>query len=419
MGIKGLPLLIKEETRGAAVRHIAFSKLHDKRIAVDAPLIINQVVRGIRSKTGRDLRNSKGVLTSHLYGLLKKIIRCFENNIRLVFVFDGKCPEIKNHTVKTRKASREKAQEAMDTVEVDSESYSRFFSQSYKLSEDEITEAKILLDLMGIPHITAPGEADAVLSWLAVRCNDDDQPYVDGVASDDSDMLVLGTPYLYKDMLKFTGRDHIVTILKLRKFLTIANLSHKQFIDLCVLIGSDYSEKLPDVGAKTALRLIRQHRSLTNIHKYYRKHHEMTPELETIFQNMKLARNYFRNALQELDEMEDFNIDMQDLALHEAKILELVDFLCNRHEFDTGKVGEDIIKLQHYQKRMSITSANETDSYQIQNKNQAEKLLGLMTGDIEFRSDTESEPDDDLDTDEEVQNQRGFRPKAPGHTRKA
>ena len=72
MGIKGLPNLIKSIAGDAAIKSYKFSKFSGQTVSVDASLMIHQTVIAMRSN-GKDMKNNKGELTSHLHGLFYKI----------------------------------------------------------------------------------------------------------------------------------------------------------------------------------------------------------------------------------------------------------------------------------------------------------------------------------------------------------
>jgi 5'-3' exonuclease len=50
------------------------------------------------------------------------------------------------------------------------------------------------------------------------------------------------------------------------------NFTQEQFIDLCILSGTDYVATIPKVGAKTAFSLINEHISIENIIKQNSKY---------------------------------------------------------------------------------------------------------------------------------------------------
>ena len=45
-------------------------------------------------------------------------------------------------------------------------------------------------------------------------------------------------------------------------------LTHDQFVDLCILLGCDYCDSIRGVGPKTALKLIREHKCIEEILKH-------------------------------------------------------------------------------------------------------------------------------------------------------
>lgn len=48
----------------------------------------------------------------------------------------------------------------------------------------------------------------------------------------------------------------------LNKVLEGLELTHEQFIDLCILLGCDYCETIRGIGPKRAIDLIREHKSI-------------------------------------------------------------------------------------------------------------------------------------------------------------
>ena len=148
MGIKGLSNLIRKKAWGYAIASYTPNRFKGMTVAVDASLIIHQIAIAMRTKS-KDLYNQEGKLTNHLYGFFYKIINFLEEEIIPIVVFDGKPPEIKTKTIQRRKAAKTK--------------------QSFTMSEINLDVVYTILDLMGIPYIVAPGEADVVCAWLTRR----------------------------------------------------------------------------------------------------------------------------------------------------------------------------------------------------------------------------------------------------------
>ncbi|KAJ6256772.1 DNA repair protein rad13 [Drechslerella dactyloides] len=117
---------------------------------------------------------------------------------------------------------------------------------------DEVTQIMIqecqqLLQMFGIPYITAPMEAEAQCAELVHL------GLVDGIVTDDSDIFLFGGTRVYKNMFnqaKFV-ECYLATDLE-----NEYSLDRKKLIRLAHLLGSDYTEGLPNVGPVTALEIL-------------------------------------------------------------------------------------------------------------------------------------------------------------------
>ncbi|XWV26245.1 endonuclease of the XPG family [Tupanvirus soda lake] len=394
MGIKKLPKLIKDIAGDAAIRSYKFSKFKGWAVSVDASLIIHQTVIALRS-SGRDMKNSKGELTSHLHGLFYKILIFLQNGMVPIFVFDGKAPDIKNKTIEKRKQRKTQAQKNLDELtDSEDEEYIKNFKQTFKPTKADIKEAQILLDLMGIPYIIAPGEADVVCAWLAARHDASGKRYVKGVCSDDSDMLALGAPYLFKDMLRFMSKNKPVKVISLKKALVKMNLTMDQFVDLCVLLGTDYCDNIKGIGPKGAYKLIQKYGTLEKVLASLNKNSDSDgsesdcsdDDCMTNEQCMIEAKKYFKNALKEIDESEDFVITDDQLQLRKFQYEELMDFMCVKHNFDVIRIQTGIDRLKEYHKKMNVTRENNKNVHKILQPRSENYIFKALTEDIEFLS---------------------------------
>ena len=374
MGIKGLPTLIKSVAGTSAIQTYKFSKFKGMKISVDTSLIIHQTVIAIRS-SGKDMVNKNGELTSHLHGLFYKILIFLQNEMVPIFVFDGTAPDIKSKTIEKRRDRREQAETKLKSLS-DSEDneYIKNFKQTFRPTKENIKEARILLDLMGIPYIEAPGEADVICSWLAARRDTNKKPYVNGVCSDDSDMLPLGAPYLFKDMLRFMSMNKPVKVISLNKTLVKMNLTMDQFVNMCALLGTDYCDNIKGIGPKNAYKLISKYGTLEKVLQFLHKTKKIVSESDdsnsnddsdssdsdnkTNEQCMIDARNYFLTALKEIDESDDFVLTDNQLKLRQFQEDELMDFMCVKHGFDVMRVKSGVDRLREYYKIMNVTREN-------------------------------------------------------------
>src|SRR5437667_12845153 len=65
----------------------------------------------MRTRDGQPLQDSKGRITSHLNGLAFRTTRLVADfDIRPVFVFDGRPPELKREEIQRRREGREKSE---------------------------------------------------------------------------------------------------------------------------------------------------------------------------------------------------------------------------------------------------------------------------------------------------------------------
>ncbi|XP_032901005.1 flap endonuclease 1 isoform X1 [Amblyraja radiata] len=127
-----------------------------------------------------------------------------------------------------------------------------------------------LLTLLGVPYIEAPGEAEATCAAL-VRAG-----LVHCTATEDMDALPFGCSRLVRHV---TASPHArVEEFSLPAVLQALQLSHEQFVDLCILLGCDYCDKIHGVGPGRALPLLQQHHSLDGVVQHLRPGRLAVPE---------------------------------------------------------------------------------------------------------------------------------------------
>lgn len=362
MGIDGLPKLIKDIAGKKATKPYYLTSFRGMRVAVDASLMIYQTVIALRA-SGKDLKNKQGQLTSHIQGLFFKILNFLEKGIIPIFVYDGAPPEIKKKTIELRNKRKEAAKATLsDLTDSEDELYIKKFRESFKPTKEDFEESRILLDLMGIPYIIAPGEADPVCAWLTLRNNDDGKRYAKGVCSDDSDMLALGATYLFKDMLRFMGGSKQAFVISLRKALNQMDLSFKQFQDMCVLLGCDYCDRIKGIGPKNAYKLIKAHGSLEDVIEFLQQKKKFA-DLDG--ECLITARDYFRTAVSDLDNNNEFVLTDDNLKLRQYQHDELIDFMCTKHNFDFQKIHKGATRLKRYNVIMKVTRPNNKKVHEI------------------------------------------------------
>ena len=116
-----------------------------------------------------------------------------------------------------------------------------------EVSHIMITECQQLLQLFGLPYITAPMEAEAQCAEL-VRLE-----LVDGIVTDDSDIFLFGGTRVYKNM--FNQAKYVECYLS-SDLVKEYSLTRDKIIQIAHLLGSDYTEGLVNVGPVTALEIL-------------------------------------------------------------------------------------------------------------------------------------------------------------------
>ncbi|KAL0205181.1 hypothetical protein P9112_000488 [Eukaryota sp. TZLM1-RC] len=260
MGIQGLTKVIDDNAPGS-VREQDVKSYFGRKIAIDASTYLYQFLVAIRTAGQGVLTNAVGEDTSHIQGFLSRTTRLLELGMKPLFVFDGAPPELKSTELSRRREAREdatsKKEEAKEvgTTE-DVEKYER---RTVRVTRQHSEEVKQLLTLMGVPHITAPSEAEAECAALAK------QGLVWATATEDMDALTFGTPILLRFLPQADQKKIPVREFHLDDLLHDLDFSMDQFIDLCILLGCDYTTSIKNIGRVRALTLMKEHGSLAGI----------------------------------------------------------------------------------------------------------------------------------------------------------
>lgn len=115
------------------------------------------------------------------------------------------------------------------------------------VTDDMYREVQELLTLFGIPYIIAPQEAEAQCAYLD-RAN-----LVDAVITDDSDVFLFGASTVYRNFFADKKYCEVYSSDRIKKEL---GLDRDRFIQLALLLGSDYTEGVVGVGVVNALEIV-------------------------------------------------------------------------------------------------------------------------------------------------------------------
>ena len=345
-------------------------------------MAIYQFLIAVRSQNGAGgtavmLTNADGETTSHIQGLFNRTIRFLTEGIRPVYIFDGKPPQIKSGELLKRRDKRDKAQAALKTAQEDGNvaEQDKHSKRLVRAGQQENEDCRKLLELMGIPIMIAPCEAEAQASYLAKVGK------VYATATEDMDALTFQTPVLLRKMTFANNSKAMIQTMNYDKAMAGLGLNHEEFVDLCILLGCDYCDTIRGVGPKTALKFIREFKSIENIlanidrEKYAvpdewipnetkkkqkieyntddddedTKPNDETNQVDTIVEPIYVsARHLFHHH--------EVTKDV-DLKWKECQVDELTKFLVDDMGFNVERVKANIDKLQKAYKGMSKPQA--------------------------------------------------------------
>jgi flap endonuclease-1 len=251
-------------------KKIELSDFKGKKFGFDAYNMLFQFVTTIRGIDGEPLKNENGEITSHYSGIFYRISNVLSFGIKPIFVYDGKSHELKAKTKQERRERRELAKEKLEKAiaEEDLENINKLSRQAATIDNKIIEESKELLNAMGVPCFTAPGEAEAQISFMTSIGQ------TDYSVSQDYDCFLFGSPNLIKNIgvsgkrkvpFKKVYVDVYPYILESERIFSKLNITREKLIWMSLLIGTDFNDKVEGVGPKTALKLVRENSSFEDI----------------------------------------------------------------------------------------------------------------------------------------------------------
>jgi len=263
VGVQLTPIVVKDR--------IVLDELRGKRLAVDGNGELYQFLALIRLRDGTPLRDASGRVTSHLSGLFYRTTRLIADyGLQLVFVFDGAPPAMKSAELGRRRAIRQRYDEEFAAARAAGDlarAYSKATMTS-RLTGEMVSEAIDLLQMMGIPALQAPSEAEAQAAHMA-RAG-----AVWAAASKDYDSLLFGASRVVR-FLTISGKEFLPSrrafraitpeLIDLNRMLTVLGITRLQLVDLGILVGTDFNAGVKGIGPKKALGLVRRYGSIESM----------------------------------------------------------------------------------------------------------------------------------------------------------
>lgn len=292
MGVDGLYKFINKNFPDV-YNTVAINEISGKSCIIDGMQHIYSQLIYMRSRD-KEVISSSGKNISHIHGLINSLTYYLKNNIIPIFIFDGKTPDIKRKKIEERKKNlkdnltklkelqqqKDNLNEYINLLSNDNidelgelidkniddfifgtppvdiinleeeilkmnnihEEYKKIYKKSIVMKDYYIKDWIQILQFLGLPVIKAEGEADPLCAFMLKNNSN-----IYGIISDDSDMLVFGSPILMRKSI-----NQQFTIIELEKILVnIEILLSNEFgkyisfdldnlVDFSILLGTDY-----------------------------------------------------------------------------------------------------------------------------------------------------------------------------------
>ncbi|MCL5101841.1 MAG: flap endonuclease-1 [Candidatus Marsarchaeota archaeon] len=333
---------------------ISLKQLNGKTVAIDAYNVLYQFLSIIRQPDGSPLKDSKGRVTSHLSGLFYRSIDLIQNGITPIYVFDGIPSKLKMKTIEARTRRRDEAYNAwMEAKAKGAMEAARTYAQeSTRVDKNIVASAKKLLELMGIAHISAPGEGEAQASYMCRK------GLVYAAASQDYDTLLFGADTIIRNLTlsgrrKLPKKNVYVEVEPERIVLseTLANLgiSRQQLIWVGIMLGNDFNEGIKGIGPKTALKIAKGSKSLEEVEaaiaeKYNSSFQTDVREVEELFNNPEV--------------IDISPSELEKMVLSKPDTKGIMDMMCADYEFSENRIAkfaETLEKLRNSSRQEGIS----------------------------------------------------------------
>lgn len=206
------------------------------------------------------------------------------------------------------------------------------------ITQKDFDTAKELFDILHVPYFQAPLEAETMCADLCRR------GLVDAVLSEDTDVLAYKSPVF---LTKIDIRNETCVRIKYNDVITNLNLSEEQFLDFCIMCGTDYNKNIFRVGPESSYKLVQIHGSIEEIEKNSKHdigilNHKRTRELFNDYEKTSISIPYCGepdfNKLQHFIFKKNVQTNME--ALKQAFVHQSLVFESSEEEVDMEKEVE-------------------------------------------------------------------------------
>ncbi|KAF4126062.1 exonuclease 1 [Geosmithia morbida] len=244
MGVSGLLPLLKSIQRPTEVKNF-----RGQTLGIDGYGWLHRAAYSCAVELGQGKPTDK-----YVTACMHRIRLLCQFGVKPYMVFDGDYLPSKAATEDARAKSRdEKKKAALGYIKAGKPSLAaQEFQKCIDVTPEMAASLIHQLKKINVPYVVAPYEADAQLVYLERK------GLIDGIISDDSDLLVFGAKRLLTKMdrygacIEINRRDFCAC-----REVSLTGWSDADFRRMAILSGCDYLDGLPSVGLKTAYRMLR------------------------------------------------------------------------------------------------------------------------------------------------------------------
>jgi len=316
------------------IKETSIKELSGKTLVVDGHNMLYQFLTTIRQQDGSLLTDRNGNVTSHLIGLIARLTTFLQNNIKLIFVFDGKVPDLKKQELQKRKTAKISAQEKYETAKSEENvaDMKKYASRTTRLTPELLEEAKTLIGAIGIPIVQAPSEGEA----QAAKIVSNGDAYA--IVSQDADSLLFGATRVIRN-LNISGKRKVGAtykkvypeIIELSENLNELHIDREKLIFLAMLVGTDYDVGgIKGIGPKTAISLV----------KKYDKPEDLFEEVKWS-EHFSISWEEVYDTIININIIDDYSLEWKPFDKKKIRAL-----LVDKHDFSEERISRLFEKLE-------------------------------------------------------------------------
>lgn len=336
MGIKNINKLLKSKCN-QGIRNISIEKLRKKYIGIDTSIYLYKYT----------------YMGNMLECFLKQINHLLSYEITPIYFFDGKPSEEKMKLIEKRNNEHKKKLEKIEEMNNELEELEKIENptndileqiltkeeqirkkkkNTIRINKNDLGELKKILKNLGIYYYECDGEADIYMKSFSQK------KLLDYVITEDLDFLTHGCENI---LYNYNYNSEKLKLYNLNQILNDLGMNYKSFVDFCIMLGCDYSCKIPGFGPKTGYKLIKEYKSYFELKDkkqikipenfQYQESLKMFIEGPEILINKKMLKLQKDNInKQELEEM-NLNIRIIEKIIHKIENIKyefnILDFL--------------------------------------------------------------------------------------------